>query len=418
MKKSFWLLLILMLSLTLTSPSRGESSSDKVIPDTNMEDLYEAPTVGINSGIAPFGSWFENNTELVSPTSGGLIIMAKDLMLPGRDGFDLKLTRTYNSETAKSDLISAAYADESSDETQAKPDTFGVGWTLSVPWIIKKYLCLATGKVVKFGSLPFTYHEGVHFVLESGSNSKGYTLTMNDGIKYLFDDTGKVTAQISANGKNSIHFAYSGNEITEITDSIGRKVIFTYKTVGTKRLIQSIEVNKRVIEYDYYDNGLLKWVIDPMDRKTEYQYTCFAGKQYGTKYRFDDIEFGIIKDRGKVRGEIKNYDLYLLESITYPTGLLSTYTYYNNTFSQNFNWDDLGYYYSRNEKFPVKEQIIGSKHICYSYQMNPESCDIKVDVDIPYERVERFNITHKNIDILSTTVTEDAAFVKIVVAKT
>jgi hypothetical protein len=79
---------------------------------------------------------------------------------------------------------------------------------------------------------------------------------------------------------------------------------------------------------------------------------------------------------------------------------------YNNTYSQNFDWDDFGYYYYRNERFPVKEQTTGSKHIYYSYQMNPESCDIKVDVDFPAERVERFHKDYKNLDILSTTMTE------------
>jgi RHS repeat-associated protein len=411
MKKSLWLLLILMLSLTLNSSSlRGESSdsgsdSEDETVLTNIQDLYENFTPSIMSGTSPFGSWFDNNIELVSPTSGGLVITAEDLTLPGRDGFDLELIRTYSSETAKSDLISAAYADETSEE---KPDAFGVGWTLNVPWISNSYLGLPSGKVVKFGTLPLTYHEGVHFVLESGSNSKGYILTMNDGIKYIFDDAGKVTDQISTNGKNSIHFAFSGSEISEITDSLGREVIFTYKTVGTKRLIQYIEVNKRIIEYDYYDNGLLKLVIDPMGRKTEYKYTCFAGKEYGEKHRFDSLDYQLIHDKGKVIGKIKNYDLYLLESITYPTGLSSIYTYYNDTFSQNFDWNnhDCGYWHYRNERFPVKEQTIGSKHISYFYQMNPEHTNIHISHDID-KYVSRFYVTYKNMDILSTTMVEN-----------
>jgi YD repeat-containing protein len=222
----------------------------------------------------------------VSPTSGGLMIKAQDLMLPGRDGFDLKLIRAYSSEKAQSDFISPK------ERPTEKFYAFGAGWMLNIPWISNEQLILPNGQNIKFGSsiltspYKFVYHEGVHFVLEYDPNSKGYTLTMKDGIKYLFDATGKAAAKISVNGKNSIHFAYKGSELTEITDSLERKIKFTYKTVGTKRLIQSIEANKRIIEYDYDDHGLLKWVIDPMKRKTEYQYTCFAGKQFGYNYRF------------------------------------------------------------------------------------------------------------------------------------
>jgi YD repeat-containing protein len=176
--------------------------------------------------------------------------------------------------------------------------------------------------------------------------------------------------------------------------------------VGTKRLIQSIEANKRIIEYDYDDHGLLKWVIDPMKRKTEYQYTCFAGKQFGYNYRFKKKYLGAFSFHGDKKGEIKTYDLYLLENITYPTGLASTYTYYNNTFSQNYDWNDLGYFHYRHEKFPVKEQTIGSKHLSFSYQMNPQSGGMDIDHNIVAEWVDKCDVIFKNRYILATTMVE------------
>jgi RHS repeat-associated protein len=378
----------------------GESEPLKVdFPDIAAQ--YEAPGAKTNQGISPFGAWFNNNKESVSPISGSLMINAKDLELPGRDGFDLEIIRMYSSEKAQTDFISPK------EKPKEKFDSFGAGWMVNIPWISDGQLILPNGQNIKFGgSSKFEYHEGVHFVLEYNATSKGYTLTMGDGIRYLFDDTGKATAKISPNGKNSICFSYTGNEITKITDSIGREVKFTYKTVGTKRLIQSIQVNGRIIEYDYYDNGLLKWVSDPLKRKTEYQYTCFAGKQYGQKYRFKKKYFEVISFHGDEIGEIKTYDLYLLERINYPTGLASTYTYYNNTFSQNYDWGDLGYFHYRHEKFPVKEQTIGSRQISFYYKMNPQSGGIHTDVDFPREQVEKFDVNFKNRYILATTMVE------------
>ena len=190
-----------------------------------------------------------------------------------------------------------------------------------------------------------------------------YILTLKHGTTFEFDPDGRPTKKISPSNINEIHYAYNSKnkrEIKKITDSVGREVEFTYKTITfekenkngtkktiTKRVIEQIKVNEQVIEYDYDDKGRLISVKDSLDRETAYQYnTTFDCKEgYG-----------------------KTYTLDLLDQITYPTGGVSHYIYQQLTASTSES--DRTYY---SLKIVVKEHQIIGKITEYSYDFLPKS---------------------------------------------
>src|SRR5207245_2466452 len=65
------------------------------IPIQTVWSPYAAPSDPWNGeGVAPYGQYFSNMGEYVSPSTGLLTIRQADLSVPGR-GFDLEITRVY-----------------------------------------------------------------------------------------------------------------------------------------------------------------------------------------------------------------------------------------------------------------------------------------------------------------------------------
>ena len=282
-----------------------------------MASKYTAPSLDsyYSLGVSPFQSYFQDNTEYVSPAYGNLSISATDLRLPGRNGFDLVIKRIYDSDAAQQQRIS--------EKTRKKGpvDTFGCGWTLNIPWIesniFGKFIRLPEGQTIQIeldASGCFKYHKGVHFVLQS-NNWDNPRLIMNDGTQYEFDSQGRVTSETDPSGMNTIKFSYNGRQLDTITDSIGRVVKFHYISSGSKMVIDKISVgpdpnSQRTITYNYRDDYLTD-VYDPLKRHTIYAYEPHPGLL--------STEYG------------GYYDVDLLNSITYPTGGVSYYTYETRT---------------------------------------------------------------------------------------
>ena len=307
-------------------------ASDFVSP--SLESYYEM-------GVAPFQSYFQNNVESVSTTGGGLSIYATDLVLPGRDGFDLEIVRIYDSTFAQQEKI--IEANNKVDKTvyrKTPVDTFGNGWALNIPWIEKtdkgRFLRLPEGQTIKieFKNKKFVYHKGIHFILEQPTKNGSYYLTMKDGTKYEFDSDGKVRKKISPSRKNEIIFNYSGRQLSYIIDSLGRRVEFTYKN----KAITKIKVDGRPLEYVYDKNGNLIEARDPEGRKTRYSYQSYENLETGLKYQRSSRKEGTATaetgDSGDIRwsssasiNTITTYAVDLLTNITYPTGESSSYSY-------------------------------------------------------------------------------------------
>lgn len=72
------------------------------------ETIYSSdPGYGYDADKSAPTGLFKEHTEGVEPGSGALKLNETDLVLPGKNGFDLKISRFYNSHKAESDKISA-----------------------------------------------------------------------------------------------------------------------------------------------------------------------------------------------------------------------------------------------------------------------------------------------------------------------
>ncbi|NLY76454.1 MAG: hypothetical protein GX075_14365, partial [Firmicutes bacterium] len=359
-----------------------------------MASKYISPSLDsyYNMGVSPFQSYFQNNVETVSPTSGSLTVSATDLILPGRTGNGLTIQRIYDSVAAQQEKMI-----EANKESHRKTpiDTFGYGWSLNIPWIEQtdkgKFIRLPQGQTIKIeieepddeddepvtqGS--FEYHNGIHFKLHFDFN-EGYNLTMNDGSRYEFDSSGKVIRYRDPSGKNVLKYEYDRREISRITHFVDEQagkalytVEFNYQNISGagKRLIESITVGDRTVHYRYNSSGVLTEVYDPLNRKTAYSYETHTFRQ------------GVKADEDK----IFSYAVDLLNQITYPTGEKSIYTYdlrdqrYDETITKKSLFGlikkkkDVRY---EGTKPLIVRHLVAGKETNYLYQMNGSIGSIK-----------------------------------------
>ncbi|MFW6016622.1 MAG: hypothetical protein ACOCRK_09300 [bacterium] len=57
-----------------------------------------------DQGLSPYQSYFKNNKEFVSPSSGSLTVNGIDISLPGRNGLNLNIGRIHNTSTVTMEL--------------------------------------------------------------------------------------------------------------------------------------------------------------------------------------------------------------------------------------------------------------------------------------------------------------------------
>ncbi len=187
---------------------------------------------------------------------------------------------------------------------------FGRGWRLNTVWVEKndngQFVHLPGGSMKKItwtmdgpgwggqGHGRFECHAGEHFVLEkeqekqgdihSAANSSGnptkvgeswitknYTLTTKDGTKYYMDGEGRLLRVVNRLGSAQITFSYNGKQIDYITDSVGRKIDFTY----TGNMIASIKGAGKTVTYQY-ENDELKWADNGGVQRTNYGYKAYT----------------------------------------------------------------------------------------------------------------------------------------------
>ncbi len=261
------------------------------------------------NGIAPYGLYFQNLGEYVSPSTGMLTVRQTDLSIPGR-GLDFEITRVYAEPYSFLSGIPYYY-----ENYPWAP--IGKGWQLNIPWMNSistpaAYIHLWNGQGYRipssFWNTPsssFENHQGEHFRMIR--NSTGIFLYDKSGAVYEFDpaNLNRLTKIIDTLG-NNIAFGYSNNNVIScITDSVQRNFLLSYSNGYLTTISQTTGscagggTSIRQVQYSN-NGGSLASVTDPAGRVTSYQYGA-VGDSYVASW--------------------------LLSRVIYPTGWSTNYTY-------------------------------------------------------------------------------------------
>ncbi|MFH1678470.1 MAG: DUF6531 domain-containing protein, partial [Candidatus Omnitrophota bacterium] len=194
----------------------------------------------------------------IDVASGNMFTGSTDIYIPGRE-MPLGLSRSYNSD------------DDSCGQ-------FGYGWRSNFDITLREEANMSVTEVDEAGvhtvysrdiDGTYTASAGKYSLLTKNSDST-YTILRKHGRKLYFDLWGGLTKIEGRNGNTINILRGSRGAIQEVTDSAGRKLLFTNDAQG--RAIQVVDPMGRVFQYEYGDNGDLVRVIDPAGNAVSYQY--------------------------------------------------------------------------------------------------------------------------------------------------
>lgn len=323
--------------LTETDPTTDPST---VLPEpSNMLD--QAPyTVGAAS-------------DSVSTLGGSAFVRVTDMRLPGRNGLDFELTRSYSSSSAQPfdfDYSRNPYIQR--DNVDHKMFNLGLGWKWDIPYVdtIHGYRLfhlpnggsgIASSPEVTdypFYGYPwkdYKFMSSEPITLESYRDGRVYTFYQGR-LKKITDKFG-----------NFIDFHYTGTTenllLSRIENNIGNAINIVYS--DTDVTITSGEQTVRYVKGnldlpDYPQQPVLKEVIDPEGNHVDYSYEArraFSKSKFQTD-RVDQNPYA------------------LLTSVHYPTGAYSNFVYSNPELNPETDEQAVTVSDSElNDVFPVKE---------------------------------------------------------------
>lgn len=207
----------------------------------------------LTPGIAPGELADECNG--VNTGSGNFCTRSTDMSIPGR-GQPLELKRTYNSFGASS-LGIFGYGWSSTYDAHLSIDGSG-NVTLTDPLGGGEYFANQSGSY----SAPTYVSSALTF---AGGN---YTLTDKHADKVVFNSTGRLIQESDSNGYVT-SFAYSGANLSTITEPAGRVFTFTY---GANGLVSTVGDGTRTVSYGYDVNLNLTSVTDVLGGVTSFTY--------------------------------------------------------------------------------------------------------------------------------------------------
>ncbi len=278
------------------------------IPIQTVWSPFSAPSDPWDgNGLAPYGQYFANLGEYVSPSTGMLAVKQTDLSVPGR-GLDLDIARVYTEPY--SFLNNAPYNYE-----RYPWAPLGDGWQLNFPWLNNTnyplYIHMWDGEGYRIPSsfwagstATLENHQGENFRLVKYINGS-ISLYDKSGTSYYFNTTSHKLAVITdSTGNNTITFSYNNNTVSCVTDTIKRAFTFSYSNGLLQTIKQATGTcaspGATVRTISYANNGQsLTSVTDPAGRLTGYAYNATGG----------------------------SIAQWLLARIRYPTSWLTNYTY-------------------------------------------------------------------------------------------
>lgn len=317
-----------------------------------------------------FDPYLGSVEEQVDPRTGTLVLRQTDLVLSGRNGFDLEFVRVY---AANLSTLGYEHADldyntiktsnyvtpnRSQENWVTAPYAISKGWSLGFPKLEfhqnsigeTAYLHLGNGTIYELNAdlqlkgHPYKDKQVIYdidafstticnYEGSEGSLSSYYALVHADGRKDFFERSGLwLGARDRFGNEIKVHWCYNSHGqayLGGFTDSLGRRVTVTtaYDQMrGISYGIRGITVGDRSIQYSVSPNddpsgGKLDYVVDAQGRITEYSYDdgqsmfCHAERSY---FPYDCDSFSPLP-------AANNHTL--LKSVKRPNGGYTRYEY-------------------------------------------------------------------------------------------
>lgn len=252
---------------------------------TMMPDFYAEP------GLSPFrGRVSANVDESIDTFTGALTLTHTDLLVPGNGGLDIKIQRSYNSNSVYDptplDTVSLPYPTMLADRSP-----YGVGWTMHFGRLLgfgNGLLCNDNGTNNLDNGILELPDGSQHILFRNATASSSYYITKDqwvgscgsggmviispEGVKYYMNQvlswispSGTTeyvwyTTRIEDRNGNWIAISYDTSAASgvqpvfnQITSSDGRNVSFSYSdsTGRTRILLRSISASGQTWVYNY-----------------------------------------------------------------------------------------------------------------------------------------------------------------------
>lgn len=127
------------------------------------------------------------------------------------------------------------------------------------------------------------YQEGAGntftYTYDGNNNLESVTDPLDRVESYGYDENNNLNSFTDVLGNATIYH-YENNLLMSITDPLGRTYVLSYKPGSIKGLVETIQdVLGNTTSFEYYDNGNLKNVINPLQGKTHFEYDQLARPQ-------------------------------------------------------------------------------------------------------------------------------------------
>jgi RHS repeat-associated protein len=237
-----------------------------------------------NLGSAAFPGTYSHLDESISMANGLLSVRQTDLLVPGKNGLDLEISRIFRTpQLFRESLVGgpdipymfyrSPYAD------------LGIGWELNFPWIELNtanpgdVLMLHFGNGIRFllnfpdNENTIENHNGLHFTIGRNPGACGnrcYVMTLVSGLTYVFRDDGYLYQITSRHfdPRSDITFHYGSSGLNSIVDSLGKTVSFQYVGGRLERILRGPNL---VVVFGY-NSGYLETIEDAVGRVTQVYY--------------------------------------------------------------------------------------------------------------------------------------------------
>lgn len=275
---------------------------------------------------SPF-SYYETNQVSIQLNSGAVQYQVTDFVLPGRDGFDISITRRYDSGCSNLDDIKPKYENgkiktKSTDNSHnTKTYGLGYGWSFALPSIERVMYLKDNGpgaKPVERFDYIFHHEDGRSLNISRSSN-RFANYSLND-VSITFKQ-GSIEHRYVTNMKKNYHIVVeykNGNkdyfkEVNDKTTNRNGEKPLDFKLVARQDRFEN------VILYDLVDDGGMT-IVDSWGRELKLEKNGDwliwklpggeAGEKYELSYQLDRTNYLKLISVTDMVGGVTNYDYY------------------------------------------------------------------------------------------------------------